>query len=156
MPSGETIGTIDETKIHPQKDQEQPSPPEEEGKEEEEKEEEGKDEAPSEKQGELPKEEPKVKDESIGGVSEVVQPKGKDGKIEGPERKIATTIGDDGIQCKVFLSLQTLALYRIAAATQAQFDEGEGLSLGDFLDTCAEDFFSGRDKKLGLISSGGK
>jgi len=159
MPSGETIGSIDETKIKPQKDQEQPSPPEEkdieEGVEEGEEEGEGKDEAPSEKLGELPEEKPKVKEEAIGGVSEVVQSKGKDGKIEEPERKIATTIADDGIKCIVFLSLQTLALFRIAASTQGQFDE-EPLLLGDFIDTCAEDFFRVRGKKLGLIKTGGK
>ena len=99
---------------------------------------------------------PKERDEGIGTVSEVVTPKGKDGKPEGPERKMATTIADDGIKCTVLLSLQTLALFRIAATTQAQFDGGGELSLGDFLDTCAEDFFRVRGKKLGLISSGGK
>ena len=99
---------------------------------------------------------PKAQDESIGTVTEVVAVKGKDGKPDGPERKMATTIADDGIKCTVLLSLQTLALFRIAATTQAQFDGGGDLSLGDFLDTCAEDFFRVRGKKLGLISSGGK
>jgi len=99
---------------------------------------------------------PKAQDEGIGTVSEVVTVKGKDGKPDGSERKMATTIADDGIKCTVLLSLQTLALFRIAATTQAQFDGGGELSLGDFLDTCAEDFFRVRGKKLGLISSGGK
>ena len=80
-------------------------------------------------------------------------PKEKEEKPEEPERRIATTITDDGIKCVVFLSLQTLALFRIAATTQAQFDREEELSLGDFIDTCAEDFFRVRGKKLGLISS---
>ena len=101
-------------------------------------------------------EKPKVKDEAIGGASEAVSLKDKEGKPKIPERKIATTIADDGIKCTVFLSLQTLTLFRIAAATQAQYDEEGELSLGDFIDTCAEDFFKVRGKKLGLISSGGK
>ncbi len=68
------------------------------------------------------------------------------------------TIADDGIKCTVFLSLQTLALFKIAASTQAELSEnGAGpLLLGDFLDTCAGDFFEVRGKKLGLIVSGGK
>jgi len=94
--------------------------------------------------------------ESIGGVSEVGTKKGKDGKPEAPEIKIATTIADDGIKCTVFLSLKTLALFKIASSTQAQVDGAEGLLLGDFIDTCVADFFSGRGKTLGLITTGGK
>jgi len=160
LPSGEAIGAIDETK-KVSKEATAPKPEnQEESKEVKEpnsegmiKDEEGKEDlAPKE----APPEKPKAKDESIGAVSEVAPPKGKDGQPEGPERKIATVVADDGIKCTVFLSLQTLALFRIAATTQAQIDDGEELSLGDFLDTCAEDFFRVRGKKLGLISTGGK
>ena len=105
--------------------------------------------------GEAAEEKPPGSDEDIGGASEVRVPKGKGGKPTGPEMKIATTIADDGIKCTVFLSLQTLALYKIAASTQAQLNGGEVLALGDFLDTCAVDFFRVRGKKLGLITSGG-
>ncbi len=100
----------------------------------------------------------KVPGESIGVVSEVVAPKTKDGKVVEPEQKIATTVAEDGIKCTVLLSLQTLTLYSIAKSTQAQYSENgdEELSMGDFLDTCAEDFFSVRGKKLGLINLGGK
>jgi len=94
--------------------------------------------------------------EAISAVNEATKPKDKDEKKEEKELKIATTIADEGIRCTVFLSLQTLALYKIAASTQAQVDGGELLLLGDFLDTCAEDFFAGRGKKLGLISTGGR
>ena len=94
--------------------------------------------------------------EAIGAVSEAAKEKGKDGKPGGPEKKLATTIAEDGIKCTVFLNLQTLALFRIAASTQAQLNGGEPLLLGDFLDTCAEDYFLGRGKKLGLMPVGGK
>ena len=145
---GEGVGGIDETRqrkeatlVQAEGEQETPLGEAEEGEVEESEE-------------ATPK--PKAQDEGIGTVSEVVTPKGKDGKPDGPERKMATTIADDGIKCTVLLSLQTLALFRIAATTQAQFDGGGELSLGDFLDTCAEDFFRVRGKKLGLISSGGR
>lgn len=129
-PSSETAGGIDETKQ--------------------------KQEAPIEEAEEAAPEKTNARVEGIGTVSEVAIPKEKEEKPEEPERRIATTITDEGIKCIVFLSLQTLALFRIASTTQAQFDNGEELSLGDFLDTCAEDFFRVRGKKLGLISSGGK
>jgi len=157
LPGGEAIGGIDETKkvikeaatIKPES-QQKPEEAEEPGDEEQDKGKEGR------KPEEAPPEKPPPKEETIGIVSEVPPPPGKDGKPVEPGRKIATTISEDGIQCKVFLSLQTLSLYRIAASTQAQFD-GEGeLTLGDFLDTCAEDFFRVRGKKLGLIRVGGK
>ena len=105
--------------------------------------------------GGSPDKPPKAKADVIGTANEVLAAKGKEGKPEEQEKKIATSIADDGIKCVVFLSLQTLTLFRIAASTQAQYDNGD-LTLGDFLDTCAEDFFRVRGKKLGLISSGGK
>ncbi|KKM85323.1 hypothetical protein LCGC14_1290110, partial [marine sediment metagenome] len=100
----------------------------------------------------------RVSGETIGEVSEVVIPRSKDGKPMGPEQKIATTVVEDGIKCTVLLSLRTLTLYSIAKSTQAQVSQnGDGeLSMGDFLDTCAADFFKVRGKKLGLISTGGK
>lgn len=71
--------------------------------------------------------------------------------VGGQERKIPITVAEEGIKCTVSLSLQTLVLYKIAAAKQAQYDNEEELNLGDFLDTCAEDFFRVRGKALGLI-----
>ena len=145
---GETIGGVDETKAKPK--EQKPEAQSGEVLSQGEQIPEGVEEA---ERGEVEEEleKPKAKDEGIGIVSEVVTLKGKDGKPEGPERKMATTIADDGIKCTVLLSLQTLALFRIAATTQAQFDGGGELSLGDFLDTCAEDFFRVRGKKLGLV-----
>jgi len=165
--SGETIGAIDETKGKPRaqipeiqqkttaQEKQVPLPVVEEEPEIE---------PPELWPEDIPQEEARAKvkalaeAESIGGVNEVVTPKGKDGKPIGPEQRIATTVAEDGIKCTVLLSLQTLTLYSIAKSTQAQLAEnGDGeLSMGDFLDTCAADFFRVRGKKLGLINFGGK
>jgi hypothetical protein len=145
LPGGESIGAVDESKIQPEVKEPEVKEPQQEEPEVKE---------PEVKEPEV--KEPEVKGESFGAVSESETPKGKDGKPEGPERKLATRIADDGIKCTVFLSLQTLSLYRIAAATQAEINGGEELLLGDFLDTCAEDFFRVRGRKLGLINIGGK
>lgn len=143
-PSGETIGGVDETKAKLGKDQKEKPQPEDEGIDE------------GIEEGERPAEQPKGKDE-VGVISEAAKAEGKDkGKDEGQEKKIPTRVADDGIKCTVFLSLQTLALYKIAASTQAQYDGAGELNLGDFLDTCTEDFFRVRGKKLGLIRTGGK
>ncbi len=182
-PNGETIGAIDETRTKPkeQAPEVKPAPEEQTPPTNVEKPpEEPKAEASKEKKvvvidgvaqtGEelwpedIPQEQARAEArakagaEIVGGVSEVVAPKNKDGKIIGPEQKIATTVAEDGIKCTVLLSLQTLTLYSIAKSTQAQISEnGDGeLSMGDFLDTCAEDFFRVRGKKLGLINFGGK
>ncbi|KKN48237.1 hypothetical protein LCGC14_0654990 [marine sediment metagenome] len=149
--AGDSIGRIDETKAKP-KPKAEPEPKAEE-KTPEGIESEDEDIEP----GEAHPEKPKEKAEAIGVVSEGTEEKGKGkGEAEHQEKKIATRVADDGIKCSVFLSLQTLALYKIAASTQAQHDGEEGLNLGDFLDTCAEDFFRVRGRKLGLISTGGK
>lgn len=55
-----------------------------------------------------------------------------------------------GLPIKVRLSVKTLALYQIASTTAENLG-GNGLSLGDFLDQCAADFFVGRGSDLGLI-----
>ena len=151
---GETIGSIDETKAKPKNDQgEKPKPPETLSQEEQEPEGVEEDIEPEEAKTE----EPPIQKETIGGVSEAKPSRDKD---EQPikEKKIATLVPDEGIKCIVFLSKQTLVLHSIAAATQAELaEDGDGvLLLGDFLDTCAEDFFRVRGKKLGLISSGGQ
>jgi len=164
-PGGETIGAIDETKTKPRaqtqkvQPEETPAPVEQEpllGVEEE-PEAEGPEQLWPE---DISQEQRRVRElaESVGSVSEVATPTSKDGKAIGPERKIATTVAEDGIKCTVLLSLQTLTLYSIAKSTQAQLSENgdEELSMGDFLDTCAQDFFRVRGKKLGLINSGGK
>lgn len=143
-PGGETIGGIDETRAKPKPaealSQEEDIP---EGVEDE-----------GEEIAAPPHEKIKAQDESIGVVSEAakVEVKGK----EELERKIPTKVAEDGIKCVVFLSLQTLALYQYSASLQSQHDGEEELNLGDFLDTCAEDYYRGRGKKLGLIETGGK
>lgn len=153
-PGGETIGGIDETKQQtreiPRQEAEKVLPKEELGAEND------KAENLEEKQEpEAEKGESKEQPEGIGVVSEAKTLKEKTGKPE-EERKIATTIADDGIKCVVFLSLQTLALFKIASNTQTQYENGNPLLLGDFIDTCVEDYFDGRGKKLGLIISGGR
>lgn len=71
----------------------------------------------------------------------------------GEKRKIPTSILGEGLRVTVFLSISTLTLYQIAATLQSQYDGEEALTLGDFLDTCAEDFFKVRGKSLGLINT---
>ena len=104
--------------------------------------------------------EEEFEDELMG---EGEKPKKIEGKTEGIEapsggskKKIPTTILGEGLKVTVFLSIGTLALYQIASSVQAQHD-GEGeLELGEFLDTCAADYFRVRGKTLGLITAGGK
>lgn len=154
-PSGESIGGIDETR---QIKKEATSPKKEaiaskseETVEAEDEEVEDNEEANPE-EGVEP-EEPK-KEESIGGVDES-RGKGekKDGQGQEKKGKYEITVADQGVRCVVFLSLQTLALYEIAAAKQAQLaKDGEGkLLLGDYLDSCSESFFKDRNLRLGLV-----
>lgn len=162
--AGETIGAVDETKAKPKAQTpearpEEPPAPAEEGEELGVGEQKPPELWPEDIPGERARAEARTKqEETIGAVSEVVAQKTKEGEPPGPEKKIATTVAEDGIKCTVLLSLQTLTLYSIAKSTQAQLSENgdEELSMGDFLDTCAEDFFKVRGKKLGLINSGGK
>lgn len=65
-------------------------------------------------------------------------------------RKVPGSIVGEGLTATVHISVKTLALYQIAAQMQ-----GDGLSLGDFLDACVEDTFRGRSKDLGIINLGG-
>lgn len=89
------------------------------------------------------------------------EPKVKGAKPEGVEvptatdekKKIPTSILGEGLRVTVFLSISTLTLYQIAATLQSQYDGEDVLTLGDFLDTCAEDFFKVRGKSLGLINT---
>lgn len=143
---GESVGIIDETK---QISKEVPVPKVEAKEEEVEANEEEVDE-----EEEFEDAKPQSPTENIGAVSEALSRKGKNGKTEGGEVKLATTISEDGIKCTVFLSLRTLAYYKIAATTQAQINGGEQLLLGDFIDTCVADYFSGRGQVLGLIRTG--
>lgn len=48
------------------------------------------------------------------------------------------------VTCKV--SIKTMALYEYAATVG-----GDELTFGDFVDTCVEDFFRGRNQDLGII-----
>ena len=50
---------------------------------------------------------------------------------------------------RVDISVKTLSLYEIAATEAAV--KGEALDMGKFIDTCAEDYFTGRGFDLGLI-----
>ena len=55
-----------------------------------------------------------------------------------------------GIPVKVTLSISTLAYYQIAST------QYRSLTLGTFLDSCADDTFRGRGLSLGLVKEGGK
>ena len=140
-PGGETIGGIDETKAKPKPaealSQEKQMP-------------EGVEEEAEGIEEDIGPEEP-APDEYIGGVDETrVREKKKDGEGRG---KYEGTVADEGIKCTIYLSLQTLVLYKITASKHAQLSiNGEAIfTLGDFLDTCAEDFFRVRGMKLGLV-----
>ncbi len=107
-------------------------------------------------EGDPEEKEPKTTIEAISGISEAQSSKNKDGKTI-PERKVATSVADEGIKCVVFLNLETLALFKYAATIQANSGNGhKPLLLGDFLDTTVRDFFEVRGKKLGLINTGGE
>ena len=113
-----------------------------------------------------PEEQPcEGEDEDQGGEGEGEEKVEKQGvkgaKPEGVEvptatdekKKIPTSILGEGLRVTIFLSIKTLTLYQIAANTQVQYDGEDELTLGDFLDTCAEDFFRVRGKSLGLINT---
>lgn len=61
------------------------------------------------------------------------------------KKTIPSTIIGAGLPVSVTLSLKTLSFYEIASTIQ------KGLTLGDFIDQVAEDFFTGRGRDLGLI-----
>lgn len=84
-------------------------------------------------------------------------------RVEGVVPGIEVELGNDGhrtsipehvvgagLPITVNLSLKTLSFYEIAATISP------GLKLGDFLDSCAEDFFQGRGQDLGLVKIGGQ
>lgn len=92
-------------------------------------------------QGQLPRE-----------LSEVPQEEGplprEEGKLpreKGPPR-IPTTVAGQGITVTCIISVKTYALFQIAASIQ----DGD-LTMGDFIDACAEDVYRQRGKDLGLI-----
>jgi len=68
---------------------------------------------------------------------------GEEGEKKGG---IPENIIGEGLDVRVRLSVATLALYQIVYTAA-----GNDLSLGDFLDSCAEDFFLVRGKGLGLV-----
>lgn len=72
---------------------------------------------------------------------------GDDGDGKKPLKRVVRA---QGLTFQVVLSTKTLQLYQIAASMQ-----DIELTLGDFIDTCVEDFFRGRGYDLGLIKVGG-
>lgn len=66
-------------------------------------------------------------------------------------RKLGTMVAGQGLQVAVTLSLKTLTLYQYAASLCTK----EALTLGDFIDTCVEDYYKGRGLDLGIIKIGG-
>lgn len=66
-------------------------------------------------------------------------------KEKGPI-KIPTTVAGQGITITCIISVKTYALFQIAASMM----DGD-LTMGDFVDACAEDVYRMRGKDLGLI-----
>jgi hypothetical protein len=69
-------------------------------------------------------------------------------------KSLKESIAGEGLIIQAKISSKTLALYEIAR-TQSRLVDGEELSMGDFIDTCVEDFYIGRGLDLGLIKVGG-
>jgi hypothetical protein len=84
------------------------------------------------------------------------------GEREGVKREEKITalestaiIRGSGIRVIVELSIKTFALYQYAATEHAKLGNKRPLTLGDFLDKTAEDFYQGRGLDLGLVEIGG-
>jgi len=99
-------------------------------------------------------EEPRVPPETISEM-----PILGSGRPETPPNGGSTTqyahvlVPGQGLTFAVQISVKTLALYYFACTLQPN----EPLTLGDFFDACAEDFFVGRGKDLGMVKlNGGK
>jgi hypothetical protein len=65
-------------------------------------------------------------------------------------KRLPTMVAGQGLTIAVTLSLKTLTLYQYAASLNK-----EELALGDFIDTCVEDYYKGRGFDLGLVKIGG-
>jgi len=119
LPSGETVGGIDELTQPVQQVEAPPKPKEpEEGA-------------------------PETEEEVVG---ETKEPKIELGLDETDKQSVSADVVGFGLPIRVQLSIKTLALYQIAASRS-----DDGLSLGDFIDSCAEDYFKGRGVDLGLV-----
>jgi len=84
---------------------------------------------------------PKIEESPEGGKSKIEL--GLDGN---DKQSVSADVVGFGLPVRVNLSIKTLALYQIAASRS-----GDGLTLGDFLDSVAADYFQGRGRDLGLI-----
>jgi len=62
------------------------------------------------------------------------------------KQSVSADVVGFGLPIRVHLSLKTLTLYQIAASRSE-----DDLTLGDFIDVVAEDYFRGRGRDLGLI-----
>lgn len=90
-------------------------------------------------------------EDGLGAVSEESQDKedggGKSNGAKSPASSSAakSVIGQGlTVTCKV--SIKTMALYEYAGTVA-----GDELTFGDFVDTCVEDFFRGRNQDLGIV-----
>lgn len=148
LPGGESIGGIDETKKVVKKEA-KPNPEEATVVEEEPGEKVEKEANPDEGDEAVVGDDPgkvnlEKSEEGVGGLDETKQKAKGKGEVD---------VRAPGIRCIVFLSLQTLTLYEIAAAKQAENSKNGApkLTLGDYLDKTSELFFLDRNLKLGLV-----
>lgn len=123
---------------------------------------------PASAPGTPPASEPKAKGKVISELEMIAEPteelnEEEEEKEEGSELKQkpkartdgkkypATLVAGQGLTFAVTISTKTLMLYQIAASQQ-----GEELTLGDFVDVCVEDAYQGRGLDIGLITIGGR
>jgi len=94
--------------------------------------------------------EPDENEEELEGSED----KGKSSEAKKPSsdgKKPPTMVAGQGLTFGITISTKTLMLFQYAASLQE--DE---LTLGDFIDTCVEDYYRGRELDLGLVKIGGK
>ncbi len=73
----------------------------------------------------------------------------------GKNKKETQAVSATSLRVTVEISVKTLMLYHIAATKHRESGEEGELTLGDFIDACAEDTYVGRGLDLGLVSIGG-
>ncbi len=72
------------------------------------------------------------------------------GKEESSKEKARSSIIGEGLAIQVKISVKSMALFE-DARHRIFLNTGEKIMLGDFIDTCIEDFYKGRGMDLGIV-----